>query len=1013
MIIRNRSSEPLLLGLVYLMFFLSGAAALVYEVVWVRSLSLIFGGTHLAVTTVLSVFMGGLALGSYVIGRYGDRIGSLLKLYGILELGIALFAILFAGLVKIYPLIYIALARDADHSQFYLSFIRVLFAVVALIGPTTLMGGTLPVLSRFVSERHGTLGRHLSFLYGINTLGAVVGTMSAGFLLLRYYSVSTSLIVAIVTNTAVGLASFLLAGRFAGPVEGEQPLVEAESTPPPQVKTGAAPEVGRLTYRLVLVGIGISGFCALGYEVLWTRILTIVVGASVYGFTIMLAAFLTGIALGSKAYGLLTKVLPEGKETIRRTVAGFGVVEIIIGVAALMVTFYIRDLPSHSLELKSYFSSVIENVFESRQWANLALAFFYMLVPAFFMGLAFPLAGTVNGAYRKNTGRAVGEVLAYNTVGAILGAAVSGYVMAYFLSIEQSLQMLTVINIGFGLIVIASIWRARIFSWGASAVTVGALILLAVRPDLLSTWDKKYFAIFRANQPEAFGTPEMVREAIENTEVLYFAEGVEAIVSSIKIKGGGNQAFITNGRVEASSNYWDQQVQYTLGHLPMLLNKDPKKVLVVGLGSGMTLGATSVHPEVEEVTLIELEPRMLGVAQTFGDYNHNALDSPKLRIIFNDGRNFLLTTKEKFDVITADPIHPWFRGAGYLYTKEYFSLASDHLREGGVMCQWLPIYELTPENLKSVVRTFRTAFKYTVLWLTYYDSVIVGSNDPIMFDESDLERRIAVPEIKSDLERVYMASSRDLLSYFAMGPKGMDAFGEEGILNTDDNLYLEFSAPLSVGKGYLMQGNVRAIVRDRESILPFLVPEEGEVARRDQINSARYLDEAARRYDPFHALFLGGSSSQDFFQRLTKFRSLYPWYGPGNFLDREFTIQAKRAPRLIEQSQRFFFSNRDGRQSSIVISAVVSPVSPERAYVLFVDNDARIIYGKLLVTGTDVQGDYISRFVADVIADLAAAYRDEARKALNQGRRFLDESFLERIRTVINEETSRRESAPG
>ncbi|HJW28827.1 MAG TPA: fused MFS/spermidine synthase, partial [Saprospiraceae bacterium] len=355
--------------------------------------------------------------------------------------------------------------------------------------------------------------------------------------------------------------------------------------------------------------------CALGYEVLWSRILTIVVGASVYSFTTMLVAFLAGIALGSEAYGLLPKFFKIRDKGMGRSVLWFGGVQVIIGVTALLVTIFIRDIPANSIRLQNYFLGLGINSFGVRMWSNFTLAFLYMVVPAFFMGVAFPLAGKVHAEYKKLVGSAVGEVLAYNTAGAILGAAISGYVMIYLFGIERSLQMLTVINIGFGLLVLSSVRNVKILDWGVASLAVIFLLFLGLNQNALRIWDMNYFAIFRNNQPQAFRTPEMVREAVENTDVLYYGEGVEAIVSSIKIKGG-EQSFITNGRIEASSHLQALQCQFTLGHLPMLLNRNPRKILVVGLGSGMTLGATSVHPSVDQITLVEIEPKVMGVAKT-------------------------------------------------------------------------------------------------------------------------------------------------------------------------------------------------------------------------------------------------------------------------------------------------------------------------------------------------------------------------------------------------------------
>jgi len=995
---KGKTLQPLFLGLIYFMFFLSGAAALVYQVVWVRSLTLIFGGSHLAVTAVLSIFMAGLAIGGYTIGKYVDHVKKPLRLYGLLELGIAFFAVVFMELIKLYPSIYIPLAQGKDKAHFYLSFIRVLFSVVALIVPTTLMGGTLPVLSRFVSGQPKNLRSHLSFLYGFNTLGAVLGAAATGFVFLRLYSVSTTFAIAVLTNVLIGLAALLLQDRVATvPVQG-RPILENETQ---FTSLSSVEKIENIfLFRLALWGIGVSGFCALGYEVLWSRILTIVAGASVYSFTTMLIAFLAGIALGSEAYGLLPKLFKIKEKGITRSLSWFGGVQIIIGVTALLVTMYIRDIPANSIRLQNYFFGMGISAFGVRVWSNFTLAFLYMVVPAFFMGVAFPLAGKIHAEYRKVVGGAVGEVLAYNTVGAILGAALSGYIMIYLFGIERSLQMLTVINIGFGLLVWANVRNLRILKWGMVGLTATVLLFLAINQNALRIWDTKYFAIFRNNQPEAFRTPEMIREAVENTDVLYYGEGVEATVSSIKIKGG-ERSFITNGRIEASSHLQALQCQFTLGHLPMLLNKNPKNVLVVGLGSGMTLGATSAHPTVERVTLVELEPKVIGVAKTFEEYNHHVLNNPKLKIVFNDGRNFLMTSKDKFDVITADPIHPWFRGAGYLYTTEYFQLASDHLLPGGIICQWLPIYEMTPKNLKSVVKTFCEHFKYTMLWLTHYDAELVGSNSPILMDEGELDRRIKEPAIFNDLNQVIMGSATEFLSYFVMGTEGMKRFSEGGILNTDNNLYLEFSAPFSIANPSVMGANAQAIIKDRETILPYLVPPKGKVAQQEQQKRWANHQEAVEMTGQALALFLGGRfNTVEFKRSMEELDKRFPGYAPARFLKNEYQTALSMTPTLLQKTA-FVMMNEAGAKMVTEISAVLVPISKERASVMFVDNRARVIYGQLYVSGMNKEQD-IKEFVNDVIASIRAAYYQESINVAVQGTGFpLARPTLAKIKGVI------------
>jgi len=990
-------------ALIYPVFFLSGAAALVYQVVWVRSLTLIFGGSHLAVTAVLSIFMAGLAVGGYLMGRVADRVARPLRVYGLLELGIAAGALLFMGLMKVYPAAYVTLAQGREEAILYLSGVRVLFSVLALIGPTTLMGGTLPILAHFVARQPAELRSALSLLYGLNTLGAVLGALLAGFVLLPHYPVSTTLHLAVAANAVIGLASILLQGAVPSAAPpGDSVGPEAEKTPAraPSVPGERRDPWPDASVRLVRWGIGISGFCALGYEVLWTRILTIVVGASVYGFTVMLVAFLTGIALGSKAYGATARFPGERDAELRRPVAWFGIVQIIIGASAFLVTASLRDLPANAVRLQSLTRWTGIGSFAVRAWSNFALAFLSMVVPSFFMGVAFPLAGEVQARYRRLVGRGVGEVLAVNTVGAILGAGVSGFGMIYLFGIERSLQMLSVLNVGLGLLVLASLRRRRWLHAVVAAGTLGTILFLAVNQTAARLWDMHYFAIFRNNQPEAFRTPAMVREAVENTDVLYYGEGIESIVSAIKVKGG-EQSFITNGRIEASTHLQAQQCQLTLGHLPMLLSREPRRVLVVGLGSGMTLGATSVHPGGERLTLVEIEPKVLGVARTFAAYNHRVLDNPKLRIVFNDGRNFLLTTPETFDVITADPIHPWFRGAGYLYTTEYFGLAARHLRPGGVIAQWLPIYELTPRDLQSVVRTFRQQFRYTLMWLTHYDAELVGSNDPLRIDEAELERRIAEPAVAGDLRKVMMGSAADFLSYFLMGSEGMARFSRDGILNTDDNLYLEFSAPFSIATPTVMEANVNALAAYRESLLPYLVPAAEGRALEAQRTRWALQREAGGIGDPALALYLGGKAGRPEFTRLLdEMDRRYPWYAPGQFLKHEYQETLALAPRPL-QRVALRLANEAGGQTVVEITAVLVPVSRSRAALMFVDHRARVVYGQVYVDGYD-QGNSVQRLTNEVLTAIQAAYQKEAEISLAQRKMLPPVSdTLQQIRGVI------------
>ncbi len=905
----------------YLLFFLSGFAALIYQVVWVRSLSLVFGGSHLAVTTVLSVFMGGLALGGSLLGARADRARRPLRLYAALEIGIASSAAAFYLLLQGYPSIYVPLARLAEASPLGLTVIRVALASIGMLVPTTLMGGTLPVLSRFVAGRPDALRGHLAFLYALNTLGAVAGTLAAGFLLLPRFGVARSVLTAVAINLLVGSVAWLLPERAFG----VGPRREAPMAAPPPAGGGRP-----IPIALVLIGIGVSGFCALGYEVLWTRVLTLVVGTSAYSFTILLAAFLAGIAAGGQCESIVGWIARRRAAGWRTWVAVFAAAQILIGLSALAVTWALRGLPLHAVRLLDVFPPG-SRAFTSQQIATFVVAFAFVAVPAFFMGLAFPVAGNVHAAWRGQVGRAVGEVLTVNTAGAILGAAVSGFVLIYLFGFERSLHLLIVANLGTGCAVLASLitTRARTAAALVAAAALSAAAALALFPDWGRAWDRKFFAVFRNNQYKAFDTEERIRDALANTDVLYFFEGANETISVIRPRGA-QQAFIVNGRVEASTTRQDRQCQLTLGHLPMLAHPNPRKIFVLGTGTGMTLGATTVHPEAEEIVLAEIEPGVLPAARTFAEWNHRALDSPKVRVVFNDGRNFLLTTRERFDVITADPLHPWSGGAAYLYTDEYFRLAAGRLSPGGVICQWLPIYEMDADDLRSVVRTFANNFRHVRLWLTHYDAELLGSNDPIVLDPEAIGRRISRLPDRKDLEDVFMGSSGDLLSYFVAGTDGLREFSRDGVLNTDDNLWLEFHAPMSRMIARLNGDNVAALTRHRESL-------QGEDL------------EAARLYDRVHALFLWGrAESAEFAEAFGALRDRFPDYAPGRFLAREVEERTAREPVLRGQTQ-VAERRAAGAPAAVVLSVVTLEIGPERGVVMVVDNDARLTYGELYV----------------------------------------------------------------
>jgi spermidine synthase len=984
----------------YFIFFLSGASALLHEIVWTRYLGLVFGGSHLAVTSVLFVFMGGLASGSYLIGKRVDTHRNLLRLFGCLEIGIGASALLFAGLMKVYPPVYIRIVQFDPDSTAFITCIRILFAVLALIIPTTLMGGTLPVLTAFTSRLMRETGIRLSFLYGFNTLGAVLGAAATGFVMLRTFSMSVTLATAVAVNLLVGVSAILIQKSIRSEQEstasGDE-VATLEAGPPSDF---------HMHSRLVLFGIGVSGFCAMSYEVLWNRILSVAVGASAYGFTLLLMAFLAGIASGSTSYGIYCRVRAKfwkGVPSPGKAVRSFGLVQVIIGLSALYSTTHFRYLPKYVAFLHEFFKNLLSGAdqFQVLQVANFTLAFSMMFVPAFFMGVAFPMAGAIHSRYSRLVGKVVGEILSFNTVGAILGAAGSGFILIYLFGIQRSLQIIILLNIGYGLATIAAVQWGKRTAVLISFAAFAALALPLFFPSSWELWDPKLYAIYQSNKPEAYGTDEEIKEMLDNMDVRYYFEGTQSIVSAVQ--SSDILFFITNGRVEASNAHHDMQCQYVLGHLPMLMHRNPRNVFVLGTGSGMTLGAVSVHPSVEKITLAEIEPGVLGVAKVFGIDNHYILSrpDPRLEIVFNDGRNHLLTTKDRYDVITADPVHPWFSGSGYLYSTEYFRLASQRLNPGGIICQWLPLYELTEENLKSVVRTISDNFAYSMIWVTHYDAEIIASNSPIIIDEKDLTRRIAAGPVTEDLLQIKMASAEDFLSYFVMGSEGVRTYSRGGKINTDDNLYLEFSAPRSIGLEYLREANLSNILKYRETILPYLKPELRKEEREKQRSRWEADYQAALLEDKAHVLDMTGKQmTYQYTEVAAELENRYPRFAPWRFIKQESGDDRGGTPAILQELDLPLL-DEDDEPATAEICAIIVRKNSSWARVFFVDNRTRTVFGKLRVKGSGREA-YIDNFSKAVMTDIKNIYSDESRKAADAGRKAPSVfTLFPRIKTMV------------
>ncbi len=783
------------------LFFASGATALVYQVAWVRSLSLILGASHQAVSIVLAAFMGGLALGAVVVARRAAGNPRPLRLYGWLELGIAACALALPLLLRAVQAVYVALAlglEDRAGGGAVAAVARALLSFGLLVLPTFLMGGTLPVLVAAVVRRHQDLHARLASLYAINTAGAATGALAAGFVLLPALGLRHTELAAAACNALIGAAALWL-GRVGAPADTATQAAPVEDAAARRALSAPDTQVEANALRVVFACTAICGFGALALEVMWTRAISLAIGSSVYSFTLMLVAFLTGIELGSALHGALPRRLRDATHA-SLLLAG-------IAASTLATSFAIPRLP----QLVGWLKPVASGAgFDP--WTTLALCLLVMLVPCVLHGMAFPLAGEVRARLEARTARSIGDLVGLNTLGSIAGSLAAGFILIPQVGMQRSLVGISALYASAAIAVaaaaLAGAKRRRLVAAGAVAAV--ALVWLGVFS--LGAWDTRMLGAFRNNEVADL---RRVREepgaVYAGTTVLYYREGRGSTVSVVE-DAAGVRRFQIDGKVEASDASSDLRHELLLGHLPVLVHPAPKSALVVGLGAGITLGGVAAHPEIESITIVEIEPAVVPISSYFAHVNGDALEDPRVRLVLQDGRNHLLTTSRRFDVITADPIHPWARGSAYLYTREYYETARARLEDGGVMCQWLPLYQLSPDDLRAVVGSFLDVFPDATLWSTPADGVLIGSTRPLRIDLGAWQQRLSHPRVRDGLARVGLADPLSLLAEFTLSPEAMRGFAHGALRNTDDNLFLEFDSPRHIGGGSaLLQSNARLL----------------------------------------------------------------------------------------------------------------------------------------------------------------------------------------------------------
>ena len=780
------------LAVLLICFSLSGAAGLIYQVAWGNALGLIFGHTAYAVATVLAVFMGGLTAGSAWLGNWSEKSRRPVAAYGWLEIGVAATgAASLAGLHAVRAL-YLAAYPYLSGRSFWLLALRLAGAAVVLFVPTFLMGGTLPVLVRGLSRNSAELGRRLARLYWVNTAGAVAGAFGAGFLFLPTIGLQFTLAVAVALNIIAGALALRIGSSESAEVEvpAATPLEMPDATP-------------GLPNRLLLICFAAVGATAMAYEIGWTRLLATQLGSSTYAFTLMLVTFLTGIVAGSALFERWSRRHSAGQMTFAWT-------QSFIGATALGVLIFFARIP----ELLPAILRATNRSFQGLVLAQFSVSALVMLPTAVIFGFNFPaVISLIAGRQSSSTSAAVGRAYAWNTFGAIIGALASGFWLLPLLGAFHLLAAAAAINILLAAILSVAILPRRLVSLTVSL----ALLLLAAFIGFSHYFYDPAVAAFNPVLYSSLYNPALsLREDARMVNVPYFKEGLNSTIAVTQTDGF--LSLRTNGKVDASNH--DVATQLMLGHIGAIAHP-PRRVLVIGFGGGMTVSALARYPELERLDCVEIEPAVLGAAPLLTSLNRNVLQDPRVHIIFDDARNFLFTTHEKYDLIVSEPSNPWVAGVATLFTQEFYRAAQARLTPGGIFVQWVQAYSLFPDDLRMVLATFLSEFHDASLWHgDAPDLLIVGPTPPA---DAILNRARALwpnEHLQEDYKRLGMEEPAGIFGFFLLDDASLRNFSAGARINTDDLTLLEYRAPRALLVGQLEEENRREILLAQKNILP-------------------------------------------------------------------------------------------------------------------------------------------------------------------------------------------------
>lgn len=733
--------------LLYAAFFVSGITALVYEVVWAKYLALFVGGTSLAHTIVLATFMGGLAFGNAFFGRYADRPGvEKLRLYALLEVGIGITCLLFPTVLGWLGELYVAVGSrngpeaPANHA------LKIGLSAASMLLPCALMGGTLPVLAKYTVDSLSGLGVRVSRLYFINAAGAVVGCLAGGFYVVEEWGLEFGMVATSLANSAIGGLFYALSRSDDGSGYAVPGVPSAAHPSEPQ-RSGYTESQGRTAFWC----IGAAGALSMLYELVWIRLLILSIGGTVHSFSTMLASFIAGIALGSALVGLLLR-------RSRNALALFGLCELGIALSVLLAMPWYEGLPFLFFRVGSWLAHTPET-YPIYLLSQVALAGLLMLAPTTLMGATLPLASRVCVDRFEALGRRIGDVFSINTMGNVVGAIITGFVLLPRLGLEPTLLLGALASGVLGVVLLRA-WRPRgewsplraladVVRPGAPsegprvwAVALAALCLVGgARLSGHGAWDPRLLqgGLYRWEAKFEFPSWEAFKEFRSRVRLVYGRDGSDASVSVEEIEGF-RRILCVNGKPDASTG-GDLATQLMLGHLGMFLHPQPRRVMVIGLGSGATAGAVLRHPGAT-ADVAEISPEVVEASVYFESVNDGVLGNPRMALSVLDAREFLLLTRRKYDVIVSEPTNVWVPGVANLFTKDFYQLVLDRLEPGGLFNQWIHLYASDRDMVASLLTTLAETFPYVSLWVVEDgDMFVLAARERPSLDLDRLARR--------------------------------------------------------------------------------------------------------------------------------------------------------------------------------------------------------------------------------------------------------------------------------